>query len=139
MASITRVFLDTNVILDLIQRRDGYEHAARILQRAENGHYTLFTSSLSMVNIAYILRKHYRGERLYQLLELLGDIICVLSVSAEAYAKAIQSRATDFEDAIQLFSAIEGNMDCIITRNVRDFIEGHVPIITPYDFLSMKA
>lgn len=82
------------------------------------------------------LRKHYRGERLYQLLELLGDIICVLSVSAEAYAKAIHSRAVDFEDAIRLFSAIEGNMDCIITRNVRDFIEGHVPIITPYDFLS---
>lgn len=50
-----RVFLDTNVIIDLIQRRVGYDDAALILQKAENGEYSLFTSSLSMVNVAYII------------------------------------------------------------------------------------
>ena len=57
-----RVFLDTNVIIDLIQRRVGYDDAALIMQKAENGEYSLFTSSLSMVNVAYILRKYYKGE-----------------------------------------------------------------------------
>ena len=131
-----RVFLDTNVILDLIQRRVGYDDAALIMQKSENGEYSLFTSSLSMVNIAYILRKYYRGESLYHLLEELGDIIGVITVSSEAYHKALQSRALDFEDAIQLFSAIESDMDCIVTRNAQDFIFDKLPIYTPFDFLN---
>ena len=131
-----RVFLDTNVILDLMQRRVGYDDAALIMQKSENGEYSLFTSSLSMVNIAYILRKYYRGESLYHLLEELGDIIDVITVSSEAYHKAIQSRALDFEDAIQLFSAIESDMDCIVTRNAQDFIFDKLPIYTPFDFLN---
>src|SRR5574344_1532256 len=117
-----RVFIDTNVIIDLIQRRVGYDDAALILQKAENGEYSLFTSSLSMVNVAYILRKYYRGESLYHLLEELGEIIDVITVSSEAYHQALQSRALDFEDAIQLFSAIESEMDCIVTRNAQDFL-----------------
>ena len=131
-----RVFLDTNVILDLIQRRVGYDDAALIMQKSENGEYYLYTSSLSMVNIAYILRKYYRGESLYHLLEELGDIIGVITVSSEAYHKALQSRALDFEDAIQLFSAIESDMDCIVTRNAQDFIFDKLPIYTPFDFLN---
>ena len=131
-----RVFLDTNVILDLIQRRVGYDDAAIIMQKSENGEYSLYTSSLSMVNIAYILRKYYRGESLYHLLEELGDIIGVITVSSEAYHKALQSRALDFEDAIQLFSAIESDMDCIVTRNAQDFIFDKLPIYTPFDFLN---
>ena len=131
-----RVFLDTNVILDLIQRRVGYDDAALIMQKSENGEYSLYTSSLSMVNIAYILRKYYRGESLYHLLAELGDIIGVITVSSEAYHKALQSRALDFEDAIQLFSAIESDMDCIVTRNVQDFIFDKLPIYTPFDFLN---
>ena len=131
-----RVFLDTNVILDLIQRRVGYDDAALIMQKSENGEYSLYTSSLSMVNIAYILRKYYRGESLYHLLEELGDIIGVITVSSEAYHKALQSRALDFEDAIQLFSAIESDMDCIVKRNAQDFIFDKLPIYTPFDFLN---
>ena len=91
---------------------------------------------MSMVNIAYILRKYYRGESLYHLLEELGDIIGVITVCSEAYHKALQSRALDFEDAIQLFSAIESDMDCIVTRNVQDFIFDKLPIYTPFDFLN---
>ena len=53
-----RVFLDTNVILDLIQRRVGYDDAALIMQKSENGEYSLYTSSLSMVNIAYIVTRN---------------------------------------------------------------------------------
>ena len=129
-----RVFIDTNVIIDLIQRRVGYDDAALILQKAENGEYSLFTSSLSMVNVAYILRKYYRGESLYHLLEELGEIIDVITVSSEAYHQALQSRASDFEDAIQLFSAIEGDMDCIVTRNAQDFLSGKFQYIHPLIF-----
>ena len=74
---------------------------------------------------------------MYHLLEELGEIIDVITVSSEAYHQALQSRASDFEDAIQLFSAIEGDMDCIVTRNAQDFLSGKLPIYTPIDFLTI--
>lgn len=130
-----KVFLDTNIIIDLIQQREGYEYAANILQNSENGAYELYTSTLSMVNIAYILRKFYKGDRLYGLLADLREIIKVISVSSFAYDNAMKSKAKDFEDAVQLFSALENNMNCIVTRNIDDFIEGYLPIYTPSDFI----
>lgn len=78
----------------------------------------------------------YRGESLYHLLEELRDIIDVITVSSEAYRQALQSRASDFEDAVQLFSAIEGDMDCIVTRNVQDFLCDKLPVYTPNAFLN---
>ena len=48
-----KVFLDTNIILDLIQKREGFELAAQILQGAVEGRYEVVTSTLSMVNVAY--------------------------------------------------------------------------------------
>ena len=131
-----KVFIDTNVILDLIQRRVGYEDSALIMQKSDNGEYDLFTSTLSMVNVAYILRKHYRGEKLYRLLENIGTLVGVIAVSSKAYLQAVKSQADDFEDAIQYFSAIEGKMDCIVTRNIQDFINGNIPLFTPKVFLN---
>lgn len=130
-----RVFLDTNIIIDLIQKREDYELAARIFQGSEDGEYELCTSTLSMVNVAYILRKFYKGYRFYELLGELMEIINVVSVSSLAYGNALKSKAGDFEDAVQLFSALEEGVDYIITRNVDDFIDGLLPICTPSVFL----
>lgn len=130
-----KVFLDTNIIIDLIQKREDYMYAALILQKAEEGMYELYTSTLSMVNIAYILRKFYKGDSLYDLLDNLRGMINVISVSSLAYDNAMKSKAKDFEDAVQLFSALEENMDCIITRNVDDFMVGKLPIYDPAEFL----
>ena len=52
-----RIFLDTNIMLDLIQERPGYEACARVLQRQEDGEIEVCLSVLSMANIAYVLRK----------------------------------------------------------------------------------
>ena len=61
-----KVFLDTNVIIDVIQKRQGYENASQILQMSLDGSILLMTTTLSMVNISYILRKVYKGDHLYR-------------------------------------------------------------------------
>ena len=52
-----RVFFDTNIMLDLIQERPGYDAAARILQKQENGELEVCMSTLAIADIAYVLRK----------------------------------------------------------------------------------
>ena len=133
-----KVFLDTNIILDLIQKREGFELAAQILQGAVEGRYEVVTSTLSMVNVAYVLRKVFKGEALYQQLSHLRQYIGIVSVSATAHDKALISKGKDFEDAVQLFAAIESHSDCLVTRNGKDFSTGYLPILTPNDFLAIS-
>ena len=53
-----KVFLDTNIVLDDILARYPFDKdAKRFFDEAENGRIDIFISTLSICNIAYILRK----------------------------------------------------------------------------------
>ena len=58
------------------------------------------------------------------------------SACTEYYRKAIMAKMPDFEDAIQFFSALSIDADCIITRNVKDFPADILPVFTPEAFLT---
>ena len=135
MNGMKTVFIDTNIILDLLQKRPEYELAEKVFSGAAEGKYRIVTSTISMLNVAYVLGKVFRGEDLYAKLRSLKDILGVVSVSAEAYDNALSSSAKDIEDAVQLYSAQEGLSFCVVTRNKKDFIEGVLPVFTPSEFL----
>ena len=90
-----RIFLDTNVMLDLLLDRQGCAEAARVLQLQEDGKITACLSILSMANLAYVLRK----------------TVSPLQVIP----------GPDFEDILQAVCASENGCECILTRNARDF------------------
>lgn len=51
-----RLFLDTNIVLDLIEKREPFVHEAVLLfQLAKDGECQLLVSDLTFVNIAYII------------------------------------------------------------------------------------
>lgn len=62
------VFLDTNILLDFLLRREGVDNAKEILKQGYQGKIDLYVSSLSFSNIAYIVRKQFKGEALYKML-----------------------------------------------------------------------
>ena len=47
-----KVFLDTNILLDLVQRRDGFYHAVSVLQGAYEKQYDVCACVLSYANNA---------------------------------------------------------------------------------------
>ena len=47
----------------------------------------------------------------------------------------LDSRMSDIEDALQVQSALEGECDIIVTRNIQDFSLSEIPAIAPDDFL----
>lgn len=127
-------FVDTNVLIDFLACREDYESAALLLAGAKAGKYRLCTSVLSMANLAYILRKVLKGDTLYDTLGKLA-FIEITPMSSDSYRKAVALRSSDFEDALQYFSAIEYGCDGIITRNVKDFPFAKIPIVKPVDFV----
>lgn len=138
------IFLDTNIILDFLMKRDDFlKEAERILDMGYNQECKLFLSSLSSLsslsfsNIAYIARQRYRGNELYDLLDKVREMMDVADVDKWAVERALKLRAKDFEDALQYYSALKINADYIITRNKKDFSFSDIKVLTPKEFLAL--
>lgn len=131
-----KVFVDTNVVLDFLLKREGFFGEARmVMALGYNKLCELYMSSLSFSNIAYIARKELSGDDLYGCFSDIRELLAVSSVTQEEVDEAIRLKARDFEDAIQYFSAKSVEADCIVTRNIGDFPFSDITVLTPREFL----
>lgn len=129
------IFLDTNILIDIICEREGYENGSRILALSEHPQYQLYTSVLTMANMVYILRKILKGDLLYQTLNTLSQRLQISPMTEDTFCKAMSLKATDFEDSLQYFSALSVQCTAIITRNKKDFYFSNIPVYSPEEFL----
>lgn len=51
--------------------------------------------------------------------------------------KAISSEISDYEDAIMVETAVRSEMDCIVTRNAKDYEKSSVTVYDPTAFLTL--
>ena len=117
-----KLFLDTNIVLDLIGNREPFvKEAAFLFQLGRNKECQLFVSDLTFVNIAYITRKTYPKEKLYSVLSKLRSFLTIVGGGVVAVDHALALQADDFEDAVQYYAARQADADYIITRNKKDF------------------
>jgi len=133
-----RLFLDTNIVLDLLGERDPfYKPAAQILSLADLRKIRVFTSPTSISNTHYILSKFENKKTAIEKIRRF-KLLCEISImDDEVVDKAINSDFTDFEDALQYFSAIASQCDIIITRNEKDFKQSLIPVIEAEGYLKM--
>lgn len=134
---MTKIFLDTNVVLDFILKRKGFaEEAAKIFDLGERKKLKLSLSSLSINNIDYVVSKIESSEKSRRVIIKLLSLVEVLSVGKSTVEKAAMSKFKDFEDALQNFCAEEGGFNLIITRNTKDYQKSTLSIQTPKEFLA---
>jgi predicted nucleic acid-binding protein len=133
-----RLYLDTNVIIDLLGERQPFNVPMEYLATlADHGKLDLYASVLSMATTFYILSKHYSQKETIDKIKKFNTLCQVVDASAQAYQKAIHSEYRDFEDAIQFFCAEENHTTCIITRNLRDFKSSQIPIMTAEEYIAI--
>lgn len=131
------LFLDTNVIIDLLGKREPfYNSIAKIATLADRKEINLVVSALSFSTIIYVLRKFEKPEITINKLRKFKMIIQIAPLNNELIEKALNSKFSDFEDALQYFSALESKCKLIITRNEKDFKESKIPIMTPFEYLA---
>mgnify|MGYP006208507673 CR=1 FL=1 len=128
-----KVFVDTNIIVDLIaDRKPVSKFALQIFSLAEENKIELFTSSHSVAAAHYLLKKYVGEQKLREILDAFLDYIKVVAVNQDIIKKSLKSAHKDFEDAIQIFCAHKVELiDCIVTRNIKDFKLSEIPVLTP--------
>ncbi|MBL0293513.1 MAG: PIN domain-containing protein [Saprospiraceae bacterium] len=128
-----KVFLDTNIIVDLIADRKPFsKYSIEIFKKSEEKKIELFTSSHSIATTHYLLKKYVEEKILREVLYNLLDYVTVISVDTDVLKKGLRSKHRDFEDSIQILcaSTIE-KIDCIVTRNTKDFRESEILVLAP--------
>ena len=132
-----KVFLDTNIILDLLaERYPFYEPIAKIVSLADRKELTLLTSPISFTTAEYVLSKFETKESALLKLQKFSILCKVAEANQETIDKSLFSLFSDFEDAVQYFCALQSNCNLILTRNKMDFKNSAIPIFTAPEFLA---
>jgi predicted nucleic acid-binding protein len=135
---MTKIFVDTDVCIDLLSGRKPFNKTAEILfSQADNKKIKIYVSSISFSNIDYVLRSQYSSTHSRQVIGKFKTLVNVLAVDSKTIDLAIASDFQDFEDAIQYSCAIENNLTILITRNIKDYKKASITVLTPETFLAL--
>jgi len=131
------ILIDTNVVLDFAEEREGFFEAAQkvfeiIMQRKVIG----CVSASAVTDIYYFLLKRYKDpDFAISLLTKLIRILKILAVDRKTIETAIDSGMKDFEDAVQAAAARDFGIDTVVTRDKTGFHDSGLRVCSPEEFL----
>ncbi len=138
MAPSFRILIDLNVILDVLQRREPfYDRSACVLASAETAAVDGWVAAHSLTTLFYLLARYQSAE---QARVVLTDLLTFLSVACVDHAvieQALNLPYPDFGDAVQMMAAVRCDTHYLVTRNVRDYRFGPLPVLQPAELLAL--
>ena len=130
------IFVDTNIIIDLLAKRDlFYKDAQALFTLSDKKEIQLCISSLSFANAYYSIVKHHKDIDAKKFLAKFKVLVKVLPLEDKAIELALASNFNDFEVGLQYFIAMDNESDIIITRNKKDFKNAKIPVMTAGEYI----
>jgi len=143
-----RIFCDTNIITEFLEKRLQYESVAKILALPQEN-YTLFVSEGGFYTITFLVDKQLRRmqifnpERLEKERKILLRILSSFQISTalkEGLMRGVTDEGfKDLEDSYQFQAALNCEAEYLLTINVKDFKEvnsKNIRIMTPQEFVA---
>ena len=134
-----RVLIDTCVVMDFLQRREPFaDPAFQVFRLAAAEQFSGYITAKSATDIYYLTHRctHSDKEARTKLNQLLS-IVGMLDSTADDVFHAISSEVSDFEDAVMMETALRSRVECIITRNIKDYAKSSIAVYTPDQFLEL--
>jgi len=130
------IFVDTNIIIDLLAKRDlFYKDAQTLFTLSDKKEIQLCISSLSFANAYYSIVKHHKDIDAKKYLAKFKVLVKVLPLEDKAIELALASDFNDFEVGLQYFIAMDNESDIIITRNKKNFKNAKIPVMTAGEYI----
>lgn len=133
-----RVFLDTNILLDIIEGRPKFLLASsNVFDLGVRGVIQMFATPLTFANCVYTARKNVGYEQAVNGLRCLKSYVRTAVMDDDQVTDALCSDLPDFEDMLQYEAAIAAKCDVIVTRDKkRHFPNDGLPVLSPEVFLN---
>jgi predicted nucleic acid-binding protein len=134
-----KIFIDSDIILDLIQERENYPEALHLFTLIEENKVKGYVSPLIFANLFYILRKQESSKFALQVLTRLKALLKILTIDEKIIELALSSGFKGFEDAVQYYIALEENLEYLITRNKDDYKKSGIMICNAKEYLAIYS
>ncbi len=132
-----RVLLDTDVVLDVVLAREPFaQTSVQLFKLHEQGKIDAYIAAITPINVFYITRKIKGGATARQAVDLLLGSLAVCPLSHSVLDEAYKLPSADYEDAVQHASATVNGLDTIVTRDINDYKNATIPVLSPIDFLA---
>lgn len=133
-----RVLIDTNVVLDLMLAREPWDvPAARLFALADDGVIEGYVCATSVTTVCYLARRMVGGRAVLSLVRTVLEFLSVAAVDTAVLERALNSEASDFEDAVVLEAARAVGAEGIVTRDKRGFGDSDLSVWSPDELLAM--
>lgn len=135
-----KLFLDSDVVIDFFTDREPHVNpASELFELSEQGNVKLYLSPLRINNIYYIVRRFLGHKKTLEVVETLTEMTEIVGTTKKEIIQALKNDFTDYEDSVQYSSALTiKDLDLIITRNIKDYRNSSIAVMTPLNFLKMK-
>lgn len=132
-----KALIDTCVIIDALQNREPFsEYSRQIFLATANQQFSAFITAKSVTDIYYLTHRYtHSDENSRAVLSSIFVLFDVLDTKGTDCRHAVSSPTSDYEDAVMIETALRSGMDCIVTRNTKDYKNSSVPVFSPEKFL----
>ncbi len=131
-----RVFLDTNILLDIIeQRMPFYSDSRAVLDECDRRGFDISVAWHGLATVFYITARK-QGEP--YAMQMIKDLLSWATVATAGQTEAIDALGygiADYEDALIASAAATCDADWLVTRDVAGFVRGPVLPVEPSVFL----
>lgn len=136
-----KILVDTNIIIDALAGREPFrESAEQIFLLAANQIEDMYITASSAADIYYLIRKHlHNTEQSNNTMSKLYQLFGILDVTAKDCQDALASDMKDYEDAVISCCAKRNQMDCIVTRNIKDYERSRIKALLPDEFIKLVS
>ena len=132
-----RILLDTNIVLDFLLERDPFFQDAEALFGAiGSGQVVGYVTATTLTDIFYIARRQTQSvERARQIVSITLAVMEICPIDRTVLEVALTSGLMDFEDAVQIASAIAVGLEAIVTRDAEGFSNAAIPVLSVIQLL----
>jgi predicted nucleic acid-binding protein len=131
-----RVFFDTNVVLDLLLAREPWvDDASELIDLVERGELIGVLGATTLTTVYYVAASARDAETARQHVEDLLRLFEVAPVTRSVLKAALGTGMSDFEDAVLHEAGREAAVDALVTRDLRGFAAGEIPVYQPRELL----
>ncbi len=137
---MNRILIDTNVILDLLARREPYYlDSKKLFSLADKSELQLIISALSIANAYYILNDILKIKEARAIIGKFKVLVELCPLDDKIVELALNDNYfRDFEDGIQYYTALESDCELILTRNIKDFKRSDIPVLQPVEYMAKR-
>ncbi len=136
MAAKPSVLIDLNILLDVLQKREPfYEISAALLAAVETGRVKGYVAAHSVTTLFYLIRKDRSAAEARATITNLMQFIKIAAVDQSTIEQALNLDYGDYEDAVQMISAVQCKAEYLVTRNVKDYQPALLTVLQPVEFM----